>query len=1082
MDQPHHPLPTSSAHFPRLLRLRRVLRVAGITCVVLIGLFTAIFPADAQTTPAGTTAWSQNISKAVITNFTETMHFAGRMYVIPETAETSTLKSLRDLVAKGQIGKYKYDNRIINMGVSDDPFWVIIPLSSISNQEQWLFTTGGRMEGRQGNYSLFEIFDLQTETQILSSNRGAAINTSVSDKFYLHIPAKQERILAFHIRGTSGTLTTFTPELYNATLSSMGRDVLSWLDIWLSISAFAFMLGLLRSSGNASFAFIGLICLCIFGQEILVTPFAQQNFVNAATYIPGLTVLSYLFLFAAYFKSYFDDDIDERPTSLLAGLGGIFFISGVSGILLSYSLEMPSLLLTHIPKILACALIGFLSLRRSLQSDMFYYSILAAFSFTQCAAALITVLLANNLILPSEPIVYSIPYLLTIASICISFLFFLAPVLASVIAHRVPRASLQNLQKTDTHEAREDLREAREKSEHRRLMQVIEQERKTMADMQIKTALQTEEMRKAKEEADEATRAKSAFLAVVSHEIRTPMTGIMGMLRLLQDTTLTKEQFEYTTTIKDSGDALLALLNDILDFEKIESGKMELESISFDLRRMLRGIHTLMKGHADFKNIDLNLDIAPETPTWVMGDPTRLRQVLLNLINNAIKFTGKGAVYIRVQDLTDKSNDGDSLHQIYFAVQDAGIGISLDAQKRLFMPFAQANSSVSRKYGGTGLGLAICKRLIEAMGGSISISSKENEGSTFFFTLKMQDGTAQGEDTAAEPAAPAPATSLPTTGTGELFFHHHLKLLVVDDNMINLKVVRGFIDKIGIECATASSGHEALDMLEKNAYSAVLLDLQLPDMNGIEIAELIRKHHRPTIAEMPIIAFTGNTADEDMESCRIAGMNDFAPKPISFEKLVEILQKADGQRDFLWPLESQESNDHISPLSRHVQQMEKAEKEFGTYDPGPIDLDEDDDSFAVAVQKFEEQEKAGGPMVKGSLAEFGLDEAILSSLVNGLGRAQTEDILIGFYEKADELIATIGNTYLAGDTAALYARAHELKGMAANFGFAHLSALCTTIEKAAREGTLDTAREATEKLGETYSITRTHLSEWLAGK
>lgn len=1066
---------------PRFSRLRRVLRISGLTCVAVFGLLFASVPADAQTAPVSTTSWSQKIPKAVITNFTESMNFAGRMYVIPDTTDTSTLKSLRDLIASGTLGQYKYDRRIINIGVSDEPFWVIIPLSSISNQEQWLFTSGGRMEGRQGNLSLFEIFDLQTETQILSSNRGAAINTSVPEKFYLHIPAKQERILAFHIRGTSGTLTTFTPEIYNATLSSPNKAMLPWLGIWLSLMVFAFMLGLLRSSGNASFIFIGLIGLCTFGQELLITPFVQQNILNSATFIPGLTVLSYLLLFAAFFKSYYDDEVDERPTALLAGLGGIFFIAGVSGILLSYSLEMPALLLTHIPKILTCLLVGCLSLRRALQADMLYYSLLAVFSLTQGASALMTILLAGNTLGQSDLIVYSIPYLFTLASICVSFLFFLTPILANTIAQRAPRATLKNIQKTDTVEAREDLREAREKSEHRRLMQVIEQERKTMADLQIKTALQTEEMRKAKEDADEANRAKSAFLAVVSHEIRTPMTGIMGMLRLLQDTTLTKEQSEYATTIKDSGDALLALLNDILDFEKIESGKMELENISFDLRRMLRGIHTLMKGHADFKNIDLTLEIAPETPTWVMGDPTRLRQVLLNLINNAIKFTSKGTVYIRVQDLTDKSNEGASLHQIYFAVQDAGIGISLEAQKRLFMPFAQANSSVSRKYGGTGLGLAICKRLIEAMGGNISISSKENEGSTFFFTLKMQDGTAQSDDSATD-AVPVANAALPSTQSGELFFHHRLKLLVVDDNMINLKVVRGFIDKIGIECSTAGSGNEALDLLEHEIFSAVLLDLQLPDMSGIEITELIRKHRNPNVVAIPVIAFTGNTGDEDIETCRVAGMNDFAPKPISFEKLVDILQKADGQREFLWPLESPEDNSHLSPLSRHVQQMEKEEKEFGSYDPGPIDLDEDDDSFAIAVKKFEEQEKVQAPNVQGSLAEFGLDEAILSSLVNGLGRAQTEEILVSFYEKADELIATIGKTYLSGDTAALYARAHELKGMAANFGFAHLSSLCLTIEKAAREGTLEIAREATEKLGESYSITRTHLTDWLSQK
>jgi CheY-like chemotaxis protein/HPt (histidine-containing phosphotransfer) domain-containing protein len=466
---------------------------------------------------------------------------------------------------------------------------------------------------------------------------------------------------------------------------------------------------------------------------------------------------------------------------------------------------------------------------------------------------------------------------------------------------------------------------------------------------------------------------------------------------------------------------------------------------------------------------------------------------LLNLINNAIKFTSKGNVYLRVRDLTGEGGDTiQRLNQIYFAVQDSGIGISPDSQKKLFMPFAQADSSISRKYGGTGLGLAICKRLIEAMGGAISINSKESEGSTFFFTLSMPTGSE-----VADPQNPATQDTMETKESHTSFKHSHIQntnpilVLVVDDNGINQRVASGFIEKLGGQAMTANCGADALDMLARYPFDMILMDLQLPDMSGIEVTEFIRKLSIPGKANVPIVALTGNTDSEDMKACFDAGMNDFAAKPITYEKIAELLTKIQNQTYFnqktsqildFDTLDTADDITFVDPIKENSISLSDTDTSFLSDENFDIHED-DDDSFALAVRKFEEQEQSAStsplPSLQGTFTEVGLDEAILKSLRSGLSVAQIQEILVSFYEKADELIADIGNTYLADDTVNLYARAHELKGMAGNFGFSGLSRMCTTIEKAAKDSALDTVKDTIDHLGESYAVARGRLNEWL---
>jgi CheY-like chemotaxis protein len=477
----------------------------------------------------------------------------------------------------------------------------------------------------------------------------------------------------------------------------------------------------------------------------------------------------------------------------------------------------------------------------------------------------------------------------------------------------------------------------------------------------------------------------------------------------------------------------------------------------------------------------------------VYGDPTRLRQVLLNLINNGIKFTTKGSVYIRVRDLTGETQElSNKTHQIYFAIQDSGIGIAANSQKNLFMPFAQADTSISRKYGGTGLGLAICKRLIEAMGGAISISSKEGEGSTFFFTISMQEGSEIYDGSAENIYTEKPAPQ-------KIQLESSLSVLVVDDNGINQKVVAGFVEKLGCQSMTAGTGAQTLELLARYKFDVILLDIELPDMNGIEVTDIIRNLSIPSKSNIPIIAFTGNTQDDDIKKYMKSGMNDFLGKPISFEQLSEVLSKVENgfyalakekniQVDFV-EIEDEEVEDdlstpemNVSPLASYSAQL-KNNSSDNNFSSDSDFIEED--SFEMAVKQFEEMEKAeqsnslSNIKTYGQLSDSGLDENILNSLKSGLSIEQIQEILISFYEKADELIADIGNAYLEGNAIALNARAHELKGMAGNFGFSELSKMCAVIEKAGKDDNLAIAKDSVDGLGEHYAIARGNLNKWL---
>ncbi len=480
-------------------------------------------------------------------------------------------------------------------------------------------------------------------------------------------------------------------------------------------------------------------------------------------------------------------------------------------------------------------------------------------------------------------------------------------------------------------------------------------------------------------ELEAANAAKSEFLATMSHEIRTPMTGIQGMVQLLLDTPLDATQRDYVETIHYSGEALLTIVNDILDFSKLEAGRLELETVDFDLYRLVDSVRDLMRSRADDKGLTLETAVAPDVPRHVRGDPTRLRQVLLNYLSNAVKFTETGGVTLGVAP-------GDGPDALRLSVTDTGPGLDESAKEKLFQEYSQTDSSVARRYGGTGLGLAICRRIADLMGGAVGVESTPGAGATFWLEAPFP-----AAEEAPAPAPEAPEAAGAETGTPPL------AVLLAEDNPVNQKVAGGLLGRLGHTVTVVDDGEAAVAHAREGGFDVVLMDMQLPGMDGLAATRAIRALDGDA-ARVPVIALTANALDGDDARCLAAGMDDYLPKPVNFDALKAALARHAGGGT------GRDAADAPVPAREPV-----------------------------------------------------IDDTVLGGLEQALGESSVVELVRMYLEDVRDRVTRLDAAVRAADLATAEQQAHDIKATSGNFGFRALLRAAEAVELAARAGRAEEA-------------------------
>ena len=1114
-----------------------------------------------------------------LTADSQVLFIGPQCYITQDPERNISLKSVVDsFQSRGLKGK-KSDSELINQSLTESPFWILFEIQNNTDSDNWVLDFGDAMSGRMALASQIMVMNASTQTLFVKSpglkltgvqdeDGKAPDDVFLGSSLPITLKTRSSNLIALYIQPDNGFPVTLAPRVLSqkkfmdVLLSGNPSIILGGLFFVIVMAVFTTFLYMTRQSSYLFFLLhYAAICVLFF---LLNQEFLSGSLVSGPALI-GLYSASIIFALL-HTKYYLRIEHNDHPIEnfALIGLGLIIALStGIYLFVLGQNAIGFGLYATAISMSLVISMVVCLFLNKNMHDISRYY----------CAGWVVHLLgflvlcLGTLGLIPVNGFTISLFWLSFVPE---AALFVAGSLQALKYDEKLKKQEMMR-QKHDT-QALARLQKSKESADQARLLRVIERERELMSELREREIQRAEEMRYAKEMADRANMAKSAFLAVVSHEIRTPMTGIMGMVQLLQDTNMNKTQSDYVDTIRKSGETMMTLLNDILDFEKIERGSMDIEEVQFDLPRLAQDVVTLMSGHAAQKNLSLTLETSEDLPTIVSGDPTRIRQILLNLVNNGLKFTQEGGVIIRMNTRKPGKKEVYSPGTVLvnFSVIDTGIGISKEAQAKLFTPFSQAEASITRKYGGTGLGLAISDRLIDAMGGKIRVMSEVGKGTEFSFELPLLE-----EETVEEIAEPLSDEELITAP---------MKILVVEDNEMNRKVLLGLLSKYDHEVLLAANGFEAIEQCEQERPVLIFMDIQMHGMDGLEAARKIRANSNADIAHTPIIALTGNVMPDEIKEIYDAQINGFLAKPVDPRKLNEVIfNAAKGKFDNplakepeptnfesltskdlglelddreLYTAESESvplpvSEDNTAPNGKDAEfsfdEFRRKLEEEDEAEADPLDYGEDfeieetgkkrkndlsfgDDEELTEIQKFLLSQQSGQASESASKSqplfktekkapnkdkekaiqerqpaakpapppetkskampqpetpeknnENLLDTQMLQSLVDTLGKDQFKKLLEGFLTKADEIVGQIHDVIEKKDIAALAARSHELKGMAANFGMSEVSKIAAEVEKASKTSNGDLAIRKASLLEEASKNTKVAFTKWLGG-